>query len=105
MLDAYEKKRAEHQDQVYKSLTDKLRLAKKTEKERKQKQLHPEDSSKALVEKTRLLLPQIVDITKDTHQGLINMSRVKNILHISQSRRSYRWSWRRGLIGGKYVGF
>ena len=58
----------------------------KTEEARKKASISPEQTFEALVEKARLILPQIIDKSKYTTHGLINMAKMKKLLGLAQTR-------------------
>ena len=56
-------------------------------REKKQKErLNPTDTMEQLKEKALLVLPQVVDTTKDTDQGRINVNELQRLLNIPHNK-------------------
>lgn len=77
LVDEYERKRAEHQDALYEKLRKEQEMLEVKEEEKMQKALAPERTFEEDVEKALLILPQIVDLNKDSDQGMIDISEMQ----------------------------
>jgi hypothetical protein len=77
LTDEYEKMRAEHQDALYERLRKEQEVIVKKQEDKLEKALQPKRSFNGDVEKGMLILPQIVDATKDSDQGLIDVHKLR----------------------------
>lgn len=77
LIDDYERMRKEHQDALYERLRKEQGAREKKMEEKLQRALQPKRTFEDDVEKGVLLLPQIVDLTKDSDQGLIDVHKMR----------------------------
>jgi len=87
LTNAYESARQAHMDKLYSQLTEKMKATRESAEEARKKALtSPHQEFEVLLDKTRLLLPQIIDKNRWTTHGLINMHQLKQLLGLSQTR-------------------
>ena len=77
LCEEYERMRAEHQDALYERLRKEQDVLTMKHEEKLDKALQPKRTFEEDVEKGVLLLPQIVDVTKDSDQGLIDVHKLR----------------------------
>lgn len=77
LFDEYERLRAEHQDALYERLRKEQEVLSKKQEQKLEKALQPKRSFEEDVEKGILLLPQIVDLSRDSDQGLIDVHKMR----------------------------
>lgn len=77
LAEEYEKLRAGHQDALYERLRQEQEVIAKKHEESLKKELEPERTFMDDTEKAMLILPEIVDVTRDTDFGLISVPNLK----------------------------
>lgn len=82
----FRRSHTEHQERLYEQSRQRMEASEKRDKERLDKALNPKDTMQVLVDKARLILPQIVNPHKDTDQGLINVVELRRILDIPHNK-------------------
>ena len=77
LSDEYERLREEHQNFLYERLRKQQEVLIQKQEEKLEKDLQPKRSFEDDVEKGMMILPQIVDVTKDSDQGLIDVHKLR----------------------------
>jgi hypothetical protein len=89
LLDEFYKMHAEHQEEVYERARKQLEARTVRDSEKLERALTPKETVETLKEKALLILPQIVNINKDSDQGLLDISSLRDKLRIPHNR-AYR---------------
>ena len=77
LYDEYERMREEHQNALYERLSREQDVLIQKQDEKLEKALQPKRSFEDDVEKGMLILPQLVDTTKDSDQGMIDVHKLR----------------------------
>lgn len=80
LWDAFEKKRTEHQDRLYERSRKMSEATLKTETEKLEKTLKGKVDDNELFRLAKAVLPQIVDVNKDSDQGMIKVGKLRRTL-------------------------
>ncbi len=86
LFEQFERLRTAHQERLYEDSRQKMEASEMKSKERLDKILNPTDTMKVLVDKAKLILPQIVDLNKDTDQGRINVGEIRRLLNVPHNK-------------------
>ena len=86
---------AEHQDRLYEESLKQAEAFEKQQTEKLEEALRPKQTTEDLLEKARLILPQLIDNTKATDQGKINVAEMRRLLKIP---RNTAYNLRRELL-------
>jgi hypothetical protein len=86
LMDEFYRMHAEHQEQLYADSRREMEAAETRLKDRIDKALTPVVSQETLLDRARLILPRVVNVAKDTDQGLIDVSKIKEILKLPHSQ-------------------
>lgn len=89
LSDEFYRLHAEHQEALYEKARKEMEAATKRENEKLEKTLSPRETMDDLKEKALLILPQIVNANKDSDQGLIDVSMLRDKLRIPHNK-AYR---------------
>jgi len=76
----------EHLDKLYAESRKKAILREKRQEEKLEQALKPKQTFDVLMEKARLILPQIVNLNKDSDQGLIDIPEMRRLLKIPHNK-------------------
>lgn len=84
----YEFKRlhAEHQEKLYEQSRKQMEVSEKKMEEKLEKAFEPRETFDSLKEKGLLILPQIVNVKKDTDQGLISVIELQRKLNLPHNK-------------------
>jgi hypothetical protein len=77
LCDEYENKREQNQNALYERLLKEQEVLTQKQDEKLEKALQPKRTFEDDVEKGMLILPQLVDTTKDSDQGLIDVHKLR----------------------------
>ena len=77
---------AEHQEALYEKSRKQMEAKAIKDSERLESALLPKDTIENLKEKALLILPQIVNVNKDSDQGLIDVSELRRLLKIPHNK-------------------
>lgn len=78
-----------------------MEASEKKKAEKLEQSLKPKRTSEELKERAMLILPQIVNVTKDSDQGLIDISEMRRILKIPHNKA---YSLRKALLRELHAG-
>lgn len=95
LAEEYEAMRAEYQDALYEKLRKGEERRTALEDRKIEEDLHPQGTYEQILEKARLILPQIVNPNKDTDQGLIDMMEIRRLLNLPHNKA---YSVRKALL-------
>lgn len=76
----YEELRKEHQDALYEYLQKQQDVLTRKQEEKMQKALAPQVNKEEMLRICKAVLPQVVDVTKDSDQGLINIVMLRDVV-------------------------
>jgi hypothetical protein len=76
---------AEHQEVLYEDSRKGMTVRERHKKEQMEKALQPKDTYATLLDKAKLIMPQIVDDKKWSDQGRVNTTEMMKLLNIGQN--------------------
>jgi len=85
LLREFTEMHAEHQNALYEASRKGLTIQERRKEEQLEQALKPRDTYESLLEKARLIMPQIVDGKKWSDQGRVNMPEMMKLLKVSQN--------------------
>jgi len=76
----------EHLDKLYEDSRKKAMISEKRKEEKMEEALKQKKTFEDTLERARLVLPQIVDLNKDSNQGLIDVGEMRRILKLPHNK-------------------
>lgn len=76
----------EHLDKLYEESRKKAMISEKRKVEKMEEALKPKKTFEDTLERARLVLPQIVDLNKDSDQGIIDVGEMRRVLKIPHNK-------------------
>lgn len=74
------------QEALYELSRKRMEVSAKKSEEKLEKALEPKRTFEDLVDRAKLILPQIVDTTKDSDQGLVDVAKMRQFLKIPHNK-------------------
>lgn len=76
----------EHLDKLYEESRKKAIVSEKRKEEKLEEALKPKRTFEDTVERAKLVLPQIVNLNKDSDQGIIDIAEMRRVLKIPHNK-------------------
>ena len=76
----------EHLDKLYEESRKKAIVSEKRKEEKLEEALKPKRTFEDTLERAKLVLPQIVDLNKDSDQGIIDVGEMRRILKLPHNK-------------------